>query len=175
MNTLFQFVIDYPLWSAVGALAVLAVLTSFKYIRETQIGVIVKRFSSKGQLPDGRVVALNGKAGYQAQTLAPGVTPAAPGPRASKRHQLLRQDRVAETNSLLTSGLGGVRGFLRRADSIMKYSPTLSIVTTPTSRPACNTGIVWHSCAESFWNSGSIMSCASAVRKSPCMMTVTGS
>lgn len=73
MNALFQFVLDNPLWFTAGALALLVLLSSFKYIRETQIGVVIKRFSSKGQLPDGRVVALNGEAGYQAQTLAPGL------------------------------------------------------------------------------------------------------
>lgn len=43
-------------------------------IRENQVGVIVKRFSIKGKrLPEGRIVALEGEAGYQAHTLGPGL------------------------------------------------------------------------------------------------------
>jgi uncharacterized membrane protein YqiK len=41
-------------------------------INERQVGVIVKKISSK-RLPPGRLVALNGEAGYQADTLAPGL------------------------------------------------------------------------------------------------------
>jgi uncharacterized membrane protein YqiK len=54
-------------------LAALAILTSFVYIREDQVGVVVKTFSRTGALPEGRVVALNGEAGYQAATLPPGL------------------------------------------------------------------------------------------------------
>src|SRR5688572_5885432 len=50
-----------------GAIA----LTGFVIISERQVGVIVKRFSSK-PLPPDRLIALNGEAGYQADTLAPG-------------------------------------------------------------------------------------------------------
>ncbi len=46
-------------------------LTGFVIISERQVGIIVKRFSSK-PLPPDRLVALNGEAGYQADTLAPG-------------------------------------------------------------------------------------------------------
>ncbi len=59
-------------WSG-GFLVILALLTSFIYIREDQVGVLVKTFSSNGTLPEGRVVALNGEAGYQARTLPPGL------------------------------------------------------------------------------------------------------
>ena len=45
-------------------------------IREDQVGVVVKRFTMNGRkLPDGRVVSLDGEAGYQAATLPPGVHP----------------------------------------------------------------------------------------------------
>ncbi|MEQ1946693.1 MAG: SPFH domain-containing protein [Bryobacteraceae bacterium] len=48
-------------------------LASFVYIRENQLGVVVKRFAPGGQLlPEGRIVALNGEPGYQARTLGPG-------------------------------------------------------------------------------------------------------
>ncbi len=42
-------------------------------IGERQVGIVVKRFSREGKgLPPGQLVALNGEAGYQADTLAPG-------------------------------------------------------------------------------------------------------
>ncbi|HEX3624519.1 MAG TPA: flotillin family protein [Verrucomicrobiae bacterium] len=41
-------------------------------IRERQVGVVVKRFARKS-LPPGRLVALEGEAGFQADTLAPGL------------------------------------------------------------------------------------------------------
>ncbi len=51
-------------------------LAGFVTIREDQVGVVVKRFTFDGRkLPDGRVVSLEGEAGYQARTLAPGVHP----------------------------------------------------------------------------------------------------
>ena len=60
--------------SAALAFAVLIVLlTSFVSIHENQVGVVAKRFSRTGSLPEGRVVALNGEAGFQAATLPPGI------------------------------------------------------------------------------------------------------
>lgn len=41
-------------------------------ISERQVGVVIKRWASK-DLPPDRLIALNGEAGYQAATLAPGV------------------------------------------------------------------------------------------------------
>jgi uncharacterized membrane protein YqiK len=41
-------------------------------IRENEVGVVVKKFSSRS-LPAGQFIALEGEAGYQADTLAPGV------------------------------------------------------------------------------------------------------
>ncbi len=42
-------------------------------VGERQVGVVVRRFSFSGKsLPKGRLVALNGEPGYQADTLAPG-------------------------------------------------------------------------------------------------------
>ncbi len=40
-------------------------------VGEQEVGIVVKKFSSKG-LPAGQIIALNGEAGYQADTLAPG-------------------------------------------------------------------------------------------------------
>ncbi|HEV7923870.1 MAG TPA: flotillin family protein [Verrucomicrobiae bacterium] len=41
-------------------------------IRERQVGIVVKRFGSRALAP-GRLLALDGEAGYQADTLAPGL------------------------------------------------------------------------------------------------------
>jgi uncharacterized membrane protein YqiK len=50
-----------------GPLALGAVL-----IRERQVGVVIKKFGGRS-LPPGRLLALAGEAGYQADTLAPGL------------------------------------------------------------------------------------------------------
>jgi uncharacterized membrane protein YqiK len=41
-------------------------------IRELQVGILVKKFGARSLTP-GRLIALNGEAGYQADTLAPGL------------------------------------------------------------------------------------------------------
>ena len=75
MTTLFtSFVLAHPL---VSALVVLLLLTlpvwlGVVVIGERQVGVVVKKFSSLA-LPVGRLIALDGEAGYQAETLPPGV------------------------------------------------------------------------------------------------------
>ena len=42
------------------------------YVRENRVGLVIKRFASRS-LPPGALIALNGEAGYQADTLAPGL------------------------------------------------------------------------------------------------------
>jgi uncharacterized membrane protein YqiK len=46
-------------------------LVGLVVIREREVGIVVKKFARRG-LPPGRLVALGGEAGYQADTLAPG-------------------------------------------------------------------------------------------------------
>ena len=46
-------------------------LSGLVIINEKQVGIVVKKFSSRS-LPTGKLIALNGEAGYQADTLAPG-------------------------------------------------------------------------------------------------------
>ena len=41
-------------------------------IRERQVGIVIKKFGARS-LPPGRLLALAGEAGYQADTLAPGL------------------------------------------------------------------------------------------------------
>jgi uncharacterized membrane protein YqiK len=52
--------------------AFLVAIGAISFISERQVGVIVKKFSTRN-LPPGRLIALNGEAGYQADTLAPGL------------------------------------------------------------------------------------------------------
>jgi len=56
---------------ALGLLAA-PMLTGLALIRETEVGVVVKKFAARS-LPAGSFIALEGEAGYQADTLAPGV------------------------------------------------------------------------------------------------------
>jgi uncharacterized membrane protein YqiK len=56
-----------------GGMAIAASCAGLVVISEREVGIIVKKVSFAGkQLPPGRLVALNGEAGYQADTLAPG-------------------------------------------------------------------------------------------------------
>ena len=56
-----------------GLFLIWFLLSRFVYIHENQVGVVIKRFAPGGkQLPEGRIVALNGEPGYQARTLGPG-------------------------------------------------------------------------------------------------------
>src|SRR6266550_1102628 len=61
------FVLAVVAFLLVGPLVLGAVL-----IQERQVGIVVKRFGTRA-LPPGRFVALAGEAGYQADTLAPGL------------------------------------------------------------------------------------------------------
>jgi uncharacterized membrane protein YqiK len=57
---------------AIVALLSLPSLLGWVWINAEQVGIVVKKFSSDS-LPPGRFIALNGEAGYQAETLAPGL------------------------------------------------------------------------------------------------------
>jgi uncharacterized membrane protein YqiK len=80
MNTL---VIQATLTTGEMALAILLVLfllllsigplvLGTVFIRERQVGIVVKKFGTRS-LPPGQLIALEGEAGYQADTLAPGL------------------------------------------------------------------------------------------------------
>jgi uncharacterized membrane protein YqiK len=75
MPTLFTtFLMAHPYVCAAIALAFVTapIWLGVVVIGERQVGVVVKKFSAGG-LPVGRLIALDGEAGYQAETLAPGV------------------------------------------------------------------------------------------------------
>jgi uncharacterized membrane protein YqiK len=79
---------DYALahWQVIAAtLAVLLLVFGYRWVLwlcgviivpDDSIGVVTKKFVLFGRnrdLPDGRIIALNGEAGYQADTLPPGL------------------------------------------------------------------------------------------------------
>jgi uncharacterized membrane protein YqiK len=65
-------------WTALAVVVVLFLLSigplllGVVLIRERQVGIVVKKFGGRS-LPPGRLIALSGEAGYQADTLAPGL------------------------------------------------------------------------------------------------------
>jgi uncharacterized membrane protein YqiK len=78
MKTLFMFLDNAPAQVGLVAILVLTLLviaplvSGAVLIRERQVGIVVKKFGSRS-LPPGRLLALGGEAGYQADTLAPGL------------------------------------------------------------------------------------------------------
>ncbi|WP_434688372.1 SPFH domain-containing protein [Pseudanabaena minima] len=72
--------LNFPLWVwIIGGVVVVFVflpqvgwILGLIVIGEREVGIVVKKFSFRGDLPAGQLVALNGEAGYQADTLAPG-------------------------------------------------------------------------------------------------------
>jgi uncharacterized membrane protein YqiK len=65
-----------PLLAIIGYKFTLRVFFGMVIIPENKIGLITKKFVLFGtnkSLPDGKIIALNGEPGFQAQTLAPGL------------------------------------------------------------------------------------------------------
>jgi uncharacterized membrane protein YqiK len=70
---------EVPVWAyAIGGTVLILIflpkvgwLLGLIVISEQEVGIVVKKFSAKS-LPAGQIVALNGEAGYQADTLPPG-------------------------------------------------------------------------------------------------------
>src|SRR5882757_10270001 len=58
-------------WYALALIA-LVFQSGFVLIRERQVGIVIKRFAARS-LPPGHLLALDGEAGLQADTLAPGL------------------------------------------------------------------------------------------------------
>lgn len=54
----------------VGGILFFSSITGLVIIKETEVGVVIKKFG--GRLQPGHLIALNGEAGFQADTLAPG-------------------------------------------------------------------------------------------------------
>ena len=74
MNAFEIFSILWGSWwiKAPIFLVIIYNLLGMVFIREHEVGIVIKRFAMKN-LPPGQIIALNGEAGYQADTLAPGL------------------------------------------------------------------------------------------------------
>lgn len=76
MRTIVMLVSEHPVLTGLAvvlALCALApILLGAVLIHERQVGIVVKKFGGRS-LPPGHLVALAGEAGYQADTLAPGL------------------------------------------------------------------------------------------------------
>src|SRR5690349_5116464 len=76
MKTLFTLAIEHWVLTSFICLLILAWLApsllGVVFIHERQVGLIIKKWGSRS-LPPGRLIAVGGEAGYQAETLAPGV------------------------------------------------------------------------------------------------------
>jgi uncharacterized membrane protein YqiK len=76
MKTLFTLAVEHPVLASFIVLLILAWLApsllGVVFIRERQVGIIIKKFGPRS-LPPGRLIAVGGEAGYQAETLAPGL------------------------------------------------------------------------------------------------------
>src|SRR5204863_1080564 len=76
MNALLILVREHPVLTVLFIVLILAwlspILLGTVFIRERQVGIVVKKFGSRS-LPPGRFIALAGEAGYQAETLPPGL------------------------------------------------------------------------------------------------------
>jgi uncharacterized membrane protein YqiK len=81
MTTAISTILSYswmliPLIVIIGYKWTLRVLCGMVIIPEDKIGLVTKKFVLFGtnkSLPDGKIIALNGEPGYQADTLAPGL------------------------------------------------------------------------------------------------------
>jgi uncharacterized membrane protein YqiK len=76
-------------------------LTGLVVVREQEVGIVAKRFARRSLAP-GRLVALNGEAGIQADTLSPGYHLANDGAREHRRARggRAREQAAGEAESL---------------------------------------------------------------------------
>ena len=79
MNTTIETLSHYLCWGVGGLVLLLVLLVvvpwllGVRYIPHTSIGLIEKFWSGRGSLAEGRIIALNGEAGFQADILRGGV------------------------------------------------------------------------------------------------------
>lgn len=71
----WSLIIGIPLFILLFYKFILRVFFGLVIVPEDKIGLVTKKFVlfGKQELPEGRIIATNGEAGYQAQTLPPGV------------------------------------------------------------------------------------------------------
>src|SRR5258707_12282106 len=71
----WSLIIGIPLFVLIFYKFILRFFFGLVIVPEDRIGLVTKKFVliGKQELPEGRIIATNGEAGFQAQTLAPGV------------------------------------------------------------------------------------------------------
>lgn len=69
MTLSYSLVLEFAA-AVLAFLALAVVLSSIRVIKEDESGLVIKRFGQP--LPSGRIIALDGEAGYQARLLSPG-------------------------------------------------------------------------------------------------------
>ncbi|MGO9600003.1 MAG: hypothetical protein ACLP7Q_18595, partial [Isosphaeraceae bacterium] len=57
----------------VAGVIVFCELAGLRYIANSKVGVVEKLWSIKGSVPQGRIIALSGEAGFQAEVLRGGL------------------------------------------------------------------------------------------------------
>jgi uncharacterized membrane protein YqiK len=72
LQSMLSFIWAHPFVCAFVLLLFAPLLTGAVFVGERQVGIVVKRFGGRGLAP-GQLVALRGEAGYQADTLSPGL------------------------------------------------------------------------------------------------------
>src|SRR5688572_7314091 len=72
LQSMLSFVAAHPFVCLFVVLLFSPLLTGAVFVGERQVGIVVKRFGGRGLAP-GQLVALRGEAGYQADTLSPGI------------------------------------------------------------------------------------------------------
>jgi uncharacterized membrane protein YqiK len=72
IQSMLSFLWEYPSVFLAALLLFSPILAGAVFVRERQVGIVVKRFS-RTDLAPGQLVALDGEAGYQADTLPPGL------------------------------------------------------------------------------------------------------
>jgi uncharacterized membrane protein YqiK len=77
-TSLFAALSDVPggIWWAIGIVALILLsteLAGLRYIANNRVGILEKLWSVKGSVPEGRIIALDGEAGFQAEVLRGGL------------------------------------------------------------------------------------------------------
>ena len=132
-------VFEYWKWAA-AVLAVIVFIVMFRRILwlcgviivpDDSIGVVTKKFVLFGKhqrLPDGSIIALNGEAGYQADTLAPGLHLALwpqieALPRLKELYETIEQPLVPVLYRMERTGVLVDRELLRIAPQLNAAAP----------------------------------------------------
>ena len=76
LNEVSHWLMDASVWALLGIgtpLVLFLIWLCVRYIPHNRVGVVEKLWSGRGSLGEGRIIALNGEAGYQAKLLRGGL------------------------------------------------------------------------------------------------------